>query len=78
MQTFLPSPDFAASAAALDPRRLGKQRVEALQILRALTQGGSAWRNHPAVLMWKGYEEALVAYGVAVCQAWCALGSSGS
>jgi hypothetical protein len=74
MQTFLPSPDFAASAAALDPRRLGKQRVEVLQILRVLTQGGSAWRNHPAVLMWKGYEEALVAYGVAVCRAWRALG----
>jgi hypothetical protein len=74
MQTFLPSPGFAASAATLDPRRLGKQRVEALQILRALTQDGSAWRNHPAVLMWKGYEEALVAYGVAVCRAWCELG----
>ena len=38
MQTFLPYPDFAASAAALDDRRLGKQRVEALQVLRALVR----------------------------------------
>jgi len=34
MQTFLPYPDFAASSAVLDDRRLGKQRVEALQIVR--------------------------------------------
>ncbi|HSR28205.1 MAG TPA: cytoplasmic protein, partial [Actinomycetes bacterium] len=27
MQTFLPFPDFAASARSLDQRRLGKQRV---------------------------------------------------
>jgi Pyrimidine dimer DNA glycosylase len=36
MQTFLPYPDFVACARVLDSRRLGKQRVEALQILRAL------------------------------------------
>jgi hypothetical protein len=40
LQTFLPYPDFAASAQALDQRRLGKQRVEALQVLRALTTPG--------------------------------------
>ena len=27
MQTFLPHPDFEGSAASLDDRRLGKQRV---------------------------------------------------
>ena len=32
LQTYLPYPDFAASARALDPRRLGGQRVEALQV----------------------------------------------
>lgn len=36
MQTFLPLPGFGASAATLDRDRLGKQRVEAKQILRAL------------------------------------------
>ncbi|HEX3393667.1 MAG TPA: MSMEG_6728 family protein [Acidimicrobiales bacterium] len=74
MQTFLPYPDFAASAAVLDDRRLGKQRVEALQVLRALTIPGYGWRHHPAVAMWRGYEEALGAYGVAICREWCRRG----
>ena len=33
MQTFLPFADFAETAAVLDHRRLGKQRIEVLQIL---------------------------------------------
>ncbi len=74
MQTFLPYPDFAESAAALDDRRLGKQRVEALQILRAITVPGYGWRHHPAVAQWRGYEEALAAYGVAICREWCGRG----
>ena len=74
LQTFLPYPEFASSARALDPRRLGKQRVEALQVLRALTTPGYGWRHHPAVLMWKGHEEALGSYGVTVCRAWFVLG----
>lgn len=39
MQTFLPYPDFTMSARVLDRQRLGKQRVEALQILRTLRTG---------------------------------------
>ncbi|MEW1612736.1 MULTISPECIES: MSMEG_6728 family protein [unclassified Streptomyces] len=74
MQTFLPYPDFAASAASLDPRRLGKQRVEALQVLRGLTVPGYGWRHHPAVRMWTGYEEALVRYGLEICRVWTAAG----
>ncbi|MBY8883075.1 MSMEG_6728 family protein [Actinacidiphila acidipaludis] len=74
MQTFLPYPDFAATAAVLDPRRLGKQRVETLQVLRGLTLPGHGWRHHPAVRMWRGYEEALVRYGWAMCGAWTAAG----
>jgi hypothetical protein len=74
MQTFLPYPDFAASASVLDPRRLGKQRVEALQVLRALTVPGYGWRHHPAARMWRGHEEALGTYGVTMCRAWFALG----
>lgn len=70
MQTFLPYPDFAASAAVLDDRRLGKQRVEALQIVRALTWDNYGWQHHPAILMWAGYAEALGAYGLAVCAEW--------
>ncbi|MCB5164479.1 MSMEG_6728 family protein [Streptomyces bambusae] len=70
MQTFLPLPSFQASAAVLDGRRLGKQRVEALQVLRGLTVPGYGWRRHPAVRMWTGYEEALVRYGLEVCRVW--------
>ncbi len=36
MQTFLPYPDFKESFRALDSKRLGKQRVEAFQILNAI------------------------------------------
>ncbi|MFH9421700.1 MSMEG_6728 family protein [Streptomyces sp. NPDC017529] len=74
MQTFLPYPDFAASAAVLDARRLGKQRVETLQVLRGLTVPGYGWRHHPAVRMWQGYEEALVRYGLEMCRAWTTTG----
>ncbi len=74
MQTFLAYPDFAASAQVLDDRRLGKQRVEAFQIVRALIIPGYGWRHHPAVAMWRGYEEALGAYGVAICREWCRRG----
>jgi hypothetical protein len=74
MQTFLPFSDFARSAAVLDPGRLGKQRVETLQVLRGLTVTGYGWRNHPAVRMWAGYEEALVRYGLDICQVWTAEG----
>jgi hypothetical protein len=74
VQTFLPSPDFLASARALDQRRLGKQRVEAIQVLRGLVRPAYGWRHHPAVKMWTGYEEALVRYGLDVCAVWCATG----
>ncbi|MFC7715973.1 MSMEG_6728 family protein [Nonomuraea recticatena] len=74
MQTFLPYPDFVATSLILDPRRLGKQRVEAIQVLRGLTVVGYGWRHHPAVAMWAGYEEALTRYGMEMCRAWCEIG----
>ena len=43
MQSFLPYPDDARSAAVLDDRRLGKQRVECLQILSVLTGLRAPW-----------------------------------
>ena len=74
MQTFLPYPGFVASARALDQKRLGKQRVETIQVLRGLIQPGYGWRHHPAVKMWTGYEEALVRYGLDVCEVWVETG----
>lgn len=70
MQTFLPHPDFAESAAVLDPPRLGEQRVEALQVLRALTRPTYGWKRHPAVRMWAGFADGVAAYGLAVCDEW--------
>lgn len=69
MQTFLPYTDFTRSARTLDRARLGKQRVEVLQLLKAIGSGG-AWSNHPAAKMWRGYTNALVQYGAAVCVEW--------
>jgi hypothetical protein len=76
MQTFLPYDDFKKSALVLDRRRLGKQRVEAMQILSILAGRGKsgAWINHPAVKMWRGYEWALFQYIKAVCAAWTGFG----
>lgn len=71
MQTFIPYKSFTQSARALDWRRLGKQRVEAMQILKCLESGRTAgWRGHPAVKMWQGYENELARYGLAMCNEW--------
>lgn len=70
MQTFLPFPSFVESAKVLDYRRLGKQRVEVLQILTALYGGSKGWVNHPCTKMWKGHEFQLISYGIAICQEW--------
>jgi hypothetical protein len=74
VNTFLPYADFERCATALDARRLGKQRVEALQICNALHRETGGWVNHPATRMWRGYEPALVAYGLAIVRAWTAEG----
>jgi hypothetical protein len=73
MQTFLPFASFERSAAVLDPKRLGKQRVEALQVLRAITIPDYGWRHHPAALMWRGYVPALTKYALVMTDAWIAL-----
>lgn len=77
MQTFLPYPNFAVSAMYLDYRRLGKQRVEARQLLTAVQSGG-AWSNHPAARMWRGYEVALALYGDVMIREWVRRGYNNS
>lgn len=74
MQTFLPYPDFEQTARVLDRRRLGSQRVEALQLLNALTVPGHGWRHHPAAKMWRDHEEALGRYALTMCEVWTGLG----
>ena len=63
MQTFLPFSDYAASAACLDTRRLGKQVLEVAQMLRALESGTGFGAHHPATLAWRGCEASLAMYG---------------
>ena len=72
MQTFLPYKNFIKSAKCLDYKRLGKQRVEALQIHNIIsgkrTTGG--WINHPAVKMWAGYHQLLANYHNVMIKEW--------
>lgn len=62
MQTFLPYPNFYDSLQTLDTRRLGKQRVEAFQIIRTLKGESTGWQNHPALRMWVGHLDHLIHY----------------
>lgn len=66
MQTFLPYADFAATARVLDQKRLCNQSTEVFRLLNAIRNGGG-WSNHPAANMWRGYEQSLIDYGVAIC-----------
>jgi hypothetical protein len=78
MQTFLTSthenPLRAAqdTFAMLDRARLGKQRVEAAQLLNG------QWPNHPASKMWRGHEHALTAYAIICCKSWIQRGHDDS
>jgi hypothetical protein len=74
MQTFLPYPNFHKSLACLDYKRLGKQRIEALIILRNITGSPNRWINHPAVRMWMGYPDALMLYMNMAIKLWIGRG----
>jgi len=79
MQIFRPYVDHRRSASFLDDKRLGKQRVEAKQVILAvlrrrgvLRDGRRGWLNHPVVLMYDAgpYLEDLVNYFYAVVEEW--------
>lgn len=76
MQTFLPYANLKKSLKVLDSRRLGKQRVEAFQILNILLNrtDRKGWKNHPAVKMWAGYENALKLYLNKAIKLWISKG----
>ena len=78
MQTFLPVAEFTESARLLDSPRLGKQRVETLQVLRALELPDYGWVTHPVVRMWRGRTAALVVYGRAMVAEWRSRGFADS
>ena len=81
MQQFLPYADFDKSAHCLDMKRLGKMRVENLQLLNSIKASKEnrpykGWKNHPARKMFYSpelgfdYTNALVELGRAYCLAW--------
>lgn len=71
MQTFAPEgTDIWLGFERLDRQRLGKQRVETWQILRALLGLSDGWRNHPATKMWENDIPALAFYGYTNCSVW--------
>jgi hypothetical protein len=79
MQTFAPEGRLIdLGFQTLDYKRLGKQRVEAWQILnvlRGVDNDGNpkehkGWVNHPATLMWEGNIGALAFYGLRCCVEW--------
>lgn len=76
MITFLPTSDFTESAAMLDSKRLGNQRVEARMILRWLRNPREYPRQQNAgyTIMWKGYDEALCVYYNSCCEEWARRG----
>jgi hypothetical protein len=74
MQTFLPFHDFKKTAKVLDRLRLGKQRVECLQIFNTILNNKKGWANHPAVSMWRGYEGALWDYSSIIIDEWTSRG----
>ena len=87
MQTFAPEGrNLVLGFKHLDYRRLGKQRVEAWQILNSLrfidNYGNllqtKAWVNHPATKMWDGYICALSFYGILCCEEWLERGYNDS
>ena len=74
MQTFLPYESFEKTAQVLDYKRLGCQRKECKQILNTLESNSNAWKNHPAVLMWKNYEPSLKEYANTIIKEWISRG----
>jgi hypothetical protein len=74
VNTFVPFTDIHACARSLDRLRLGKQRVEAYQLWRALKGLTKGWVNHPAAKMWAGHTCFLAMYCNAMIEEWVSRG----
>lgn len=74
VNTFITSSSLEECAKLLDYRRLGKQRVEAYQLYRAITGQTKGWRHHPAALAWQGHQCALAMYTNVMIREWIARG----
>ena len=74
---FIIVPDIEMTAEMLDMKRLGKQRVEAKQIINVLDEYDSTgdistkgWSSHPAVKSWIGYTNHLKVYFNIITREW--------
>lgn len=70
-------PDIQATAKTLDRERLGKQRVEAKQIIDVLERydqgvdiSKMGWANHPALKSWMGFTNPLKVYFNVIVREW--------
>jgi hypothetical protein len=85
MQTFLPYSDIEQSLEVLDTKRLGKQRVEAYQIISAITSRPKldgtpykGWLNHPCSVMWRNNVPLLKLYYNSCIDEWISRGYKNS
>ena len=74
VNTFVTDSNPKIIAKNLDSRRLGKQRVEAFQIIKALEGKTKGWKNHPATKAWEGHIEALKDYYNIMINEWISRG----
>jgi len=76
MEIFHSEETWSLSVLALDDKRLGKQRLECIQILLSLSGIINIWEipkyihNHPVTLLWKGNEDYLLSYTTACIIEW--------
>lgn len=70
MQTFLPFESMRVSLTILDRQRLGKQRVEAMQIVNSLLDPNYGYRHHPVKLLWQNHIDALRLYHNICLEIW--------
>jgi hypothetical protein len=72
VNTFIPYSNFKRIASILDYKRLGKQRVEAKQILNILLKltKKKGFTKHPIVHMWRNHTDALKYYYNCMVQEW--------
>ena len=76
VNTFIIVPDIVKTAQLLDTKRLGKQRIEALEIINCLEEFDktgkitSKWGNHPVVKCWMGFTNHLKVYYNIILREW--------
>ena len=70
LRTWLPDDSFVKSATLLRDAEVHRIRQDVLFILNTLAGRNDHMRHSPHVVMWRGAEFSLVAYGVTMCREW--------